>query len=60
MDNLNHQDEKYSIQIEDVAKFRAELITMIEKVRYSIDEYGSLSSSQIAEKFEHKINSNIK
>ncbi len=59
MDNKDKY-EGYSIQIDDVAKFRFELISMIEKVRYSIGEYGNLSSSQIAEKFEHNINSNIK
>lgn len=51
-------EEKYSIKITDVAKFRQKLITMIEKVRYGIDDYNNLSSSQVAEKFEKCINEN--
>ena len=48
--------EKYKIIIDSVSNFRKELIAMIEKVRYNLDEYDKLSSSQIAEKFEQKIN----
>lgn len=50
------KNEKYSIVIDDVANFRKELIAMIEMVRYNIGEYSELSSSQVAEKFEKKIN----
>jgi hypothetical protein len=49
-------EEDYHIVINDVAKFRFELVTMIENVRYNINEYKDLSSSQVAEKFEHTIN----
>lgn len=50
-------DEPYQIIINDVAKFRVELMTMIEKVKFNIDGYANSSSSEIAESFEHKINS---
>lgn len=54
------ESEIYSIKIDSVSNFRFELIKMIEQVRYNIGEYKDISSSQVAEKFEHKINSNIK
>jgi hypothetical protein len=49
-------DEEYKIVINSVSDFRYELIKMIEKVRYNIDGYNKLTSSQIAEIFEKKIN----
>jgi hypothetical protein len=52
-------EEDYHIVINDVAKFRVELMTMIEKVKFNVDGYANSSSSQIAESFEHKINSFI-
>lgn len=73
MENLNNTDktsenadkelrisdvsESYSIVIDNVSNFRYELIKMIEKVRYNVDGYDNLSSSQIAEIFERKVNS---
>ncbi len=53
-------EEPYQIIINDVANFRVQLMTMIEKVKFNIDGYANSSSSEIAEKFEHKINSFIK
>ena len=47
------------IIIDDVSKFRYELVKMIENVKYDSIEYRELSSSQIAEKFENKINSKL-
>ena len=50
------KDEEYKIVINNVSDFRYELIKMIEKVRYNIDGYNNLTSSQVAEMFEKKIN----
>ena len=51
--------EKYSIFITDIAKFRKELITMIEQVKYSVNNAKYIgTSTQIAELFEQTINSN--
>ena len=50
------KDEEYKIVINNVSDFRYELIKMIEKVRYNIDGYDNLTSSQVAEMFEKKIN----
>lgn len=50
------KDEEYKIIINSVSDFRYELIKMIEKVRYNIDGYDNLTSSQVAELFEKKIN----
>jgi hypothetical protein len=47
----------YSIKIDSVSEFRKELMKMIEQVRYNIGEYKDISSSQVAEKFEQRINS---
>ncbi len=46
----------YSISINCISDFRKELIKMIEQVKFNIGEYKDLSSSQIAEIFERKIN----
>jgi hypothetical protein len=51
--------DRYSIVITDVAKFRVELMTMIEQVKYQIGDYSKGSSSEVAERFEHTINSLI-
>lgn len=58
-------DESYSIKIDNVPDFRVKLITLIECIMcgtntdvYSCD--GTMTSTQIAEKFEHSINVNIK
>lgn len=56
--NNMDEEEKYSIKIDSVSQFRYELMKMIEKVRYDLDGYDKLTSSEIAEKFERKINSN--
>jgi hypothetical protein len=53
-------EEPYQIIIKDIAKFRVELMTMIEKVKFNVDGYANSSSSQIAESFENNINSYIK
>lgn len=58
--SVTPHEEPYQIIIKDVANFRVELMTMIENVKYNIDGYANSSSSQIAESFEHKINSFIK
>jgi len=52
--------EEYSIVIDNVPSFRKELVKMIEQVKYQIGEYSVGSSSQIAERFEHKVNANVK
>ncbi len=52
--------ENYSIEISSVSKFRKELMKMIEQVKYNTGEYKDISSSQVAEKFERKINSHYK
>jgi hypothetical protein len=49
--------ESYSIKIDDVAKFRYELVKMIEKVMVDHEDYKNISSSQIAERFEKEFNS---
>jgi len=53
-----NKDEKYSIVIDNVSEFRVELMKMIEQVKYQMGEYSKGSSSEISERFEHKINSN--
>jgi len=56
---LEAENEKiskdYSIKIKSVPDFRKELVKLIECVRYDIGEYKTLTSSQIAEKFENII-----
>jgi hypothetical protein len=49
-------DDEYKIVIDSVSDFRYELVKMIEKIRYNLDDYDKLTSSQIAEIFEKKIN----
>jgi len=49
--------ESYSILITDIPNFRKELITMIEQVRYQTGRYNEGSSTEIAERFEHTVNS---
>ena len=56
--NCYNMEDKYSIIIDNVPNFRKELIKMIEQVKYNIGEYSIGSSTQVAEKFEHKINAN--
>ena len=58
--NENKTDETYQIRVDSVSKFRYELIKMIEGVRYNVGDYVGLTSSQIAEEFEGRINGNIK
>lgn len=58
--NNMDEEEKYSIKIDSVSQFRYELMKMIEKVRYDLDGYDKLTSSEIAYKFEKKVNSNYK
>jgi hypothetical protein len=55
--HISDVSESYSIKIDSVSNFRYELIKMIEQVRYNIGEYKDISSSQVAENFERKINS---
>jgi hypothetical protein len=55
--HISDVSESYSIKIDSVSNFRFELIKMIEQVRYNIGEYKDISSSQVAERFERKINS---
>lgn len=49
--------ESYSILITDIPKFRKELVALIEQVRYQIGRYNEGSSTEIAERFEHTVNS---
>ena len=49
--------ESYSIVIDDVAKFRYELVKMIEKAMIQCSPYDKMTSSQIAEEFEKTVNS---
>ena len=42
--------------IPDVSQQRKLLIATIEKVRYNLDGYGALTSSEIAERLEKAIN----
>ena len=53
---IHMKEESYSILITDVAKFRRELIKMVEQVRYETGEYSVGSSTQVAERFEHFVN----
>lgn len=55
--NNMDEEEKYSIKIDSVSQFRYELMKMIEKVRYDLDGYDKLTSSEIAYDFEKKVNS---
>ena len=55
--HISDASESDSIKIDSVSNFRYELMKMIEQVRYNIGEYKDISSSQVAEKFERKINS---
>lgn len=57
MKKLNNKEQ--SIVIDNIPFFRLELIKMIEKVKYNIDDYDKLTSTQIAEKFENKIKSKL-
>lgn len=59
-DKLKGEHDPYKILITNIPDFRSELMKMIEQVKYQIGEYHEGSSSQIAEKFEHKINSLVK
>ena len=52
---INNKGE-YKIVIEQISDFRKELMIMIGMVKYNIGEYEDLGVSQIAEKFEIKIN----
>ena len=51
---LQQQVKKCSIP--DVSQQRELLIATIEKVRYNLDGYGALTSSEIAERLEKAIN----
>jgi hypothetical protein len=42
--------------LDDVSQQRELLIATIEKVRYNLDGYGALTSSEIAERLEKAIN----
>lgn len=42
--------------LDDVSQQRELLISTIEKVRYNLDGYGALTSSEIAERLEKAIN----
>ena len=51
-----HQDQVKKLTIPVVSNRRKLLIATIEKVRYNLDGYGALTSSQIAERLEKAIN----
>tara|TARA_R100001530_G_C4186060_1_gene120792 strand:+ start:60 stop:344 length:285 start_codon:yes stop_codon:yes gene_type:complete len=53
-DEIEEQVKKCSIP--DVSQQRELLIATIEKVRYNLDGYGALTSSEIAERLEKAIN----
>lgn len=48
--------DSYNISVGSVSDFRKELVKMIEKVRYGLDGYGAMTSTEIAAEFEKKIN----
>ena len=49
-------NDNYTIIIDSVSDFRKELVKMIEQVKYNLGEYSEGTSSEVAKKFEDKIN----